>query len=329
MKQRVLVSILNWNGTEDTVACTKSLIDSLIPNELSVTIRIVDNGSNEEQRAVLEKESQRFPDFVDVFYSNKNTGFAGGQNINIRFAQDNHFDYVWLLNNDTVVPHGALEHLVTTIQREPQAGAISPVIVRMGNKNIVDFCGAVHDWDLIDTIRCPDLKSAPEFCQTYKDSLWAMGTALLLKTEAVNDVGLLNEKLFAYYEDDDYGTRLINKNWRTLIDLDVHVEHACFDGDMYKRQPYFFYLMNRNALLLAIEHTPSKYRKFLKLKFADRAASMARKLKAKGENEKANACILGYVDGLVGNYGAPVLDRPLPLWAKALIPLSTIWNAFK
>jgi GT2 family glycosyltransferase len=148
----------------------------------------------------------------------------------------------------------------------------------------------------------------------------------MLRVAVVKQIGKLDDRLFAYYEDDDFGARLIENGWHTRIVTNAEVEHACFEGDMYQRPPYFFYLMTRNALLFALRHTPTDHRRFLRLKFVDRSLFMANKLLQQKQPEKANACLLGLADALRGIGGAPILDRAVPWWLRCLQPLGRIWN---
>ncbi|APW45098.1 glycosyltransferase family 2 protein [Rhodoferax antarcticus] len=320
---KVLVSILNWNGSDSTIQCVNTLLADHVPAGIQVAIRVIDNGSNSVETNVLKNLEHPL---VDVLFNPVNTGFTGGQNANIQYALDHDFDYVWLLNNDTVVPAGTIACLVACMQVNPACGAVSPVIVRMGNPDTVDFCGAAHDWIAIDTLRPATLADAPAFLEKHKGRVWAVGTALLLRVSAVRQVGLLDDRLFAYYDDDDYGARLMTAGWCTHIALEARVEHACFEGDMYRRPPYFFYLTTRNAVFFALTHVPKPHRRFLRARYIDRTLVMANKLTKQGQKDKANACLLGLADGLAGHGGAPKLTRRVPLWLRVLQPLGRLWN---
>ena len=321
---RVLVSILNWNGSENTIRCVRSIQQGLLEESVhKVHIRVIDNGSHPAEVTLLKDAGL---EGVELVYNPVNTGFTGGQNDNIRYALDNRFDFVWMLNNDTLVPPGTMDRILSYFAEDARCGAVSPLIVRMGNEEQVDFCGAVHDWAQIDTFRPASFDEAPAFLQRYRDRLWAVGTALMLRCETIREIGPLDERLFAYYDDDDLGARLIAMGWRTRIALDARVEHACFDGDMYRRAPYFFYLMTRNAVFFALTHVPRPYRRFLRLRYIDRSLVMADKLMRQGQNEKADACLLGLSDGLAGRGGPPILDRSVPFWLRALQPVGRLWN---
>ena len=320
---KVLISILNWKSADKTLECVQSVKSSVIPTNLQCDIRVVDNDSGASQVEMLKAG---LPGDVALVTNQVNTGFTGGQNLNIRHALSHGYDYVFLLNNDTVIDLHAIGDLIREMSADPRCGAASPVIARLGKREIIDFCGAIHDWRLIDTVRARTLHEAQRLLADHPDEIWAVGTALMLKVEALRQVGMLDEQMFAYYEDDDLGVRLRKAGWRTRIVLSAVVEHACFNGDMYQRPPYFFYLMTRNAIFFALKHVPSGYRRGLRLRYVDRSLVMAEKLFAQGQPEKANACMLGLADGLSGRGGPPVLDRTVPLWIRALRPLGRAWN---
>lgn len=325
---RVLVSILNWNASDKTEACIRSLMVLLEKSSLSIDIRVIDNGSSSDHVADLQRIASLYQS-VDVLFNQENFGFTGGQNLNIDYALENGYDYIWLLNNDVVVYPGALDELVSVMESDTRCGASSPVILRLGNPSVVDFCGAIHDWSIIDTVRPNSFSNAPEFLKVNKDKVWAVGTALLVRCAAVRQIGPLSESLFAYYDDDDFGARLIAGGWCTHIVLSAQIEHACFEGDMYQRPPYFFYLMTRNAIFFALDHTPPAFRRKIRLRFLIRSLFMAEKLFSLGHLAKAEACMLGLHDGFTGRGGPPVLDRPVPLWVWAVRPLVRLWNTRK
>ena len=324
----VLVSILNWNASDKTEVCIRSLLPLLQNSSLKIDIRVIDNGSNPQHVTDLHRVAKIYP-CVDFLFNPENLGFTGGQNLNIQYALDQNYDYVWLLNNDTVVYPDALDELVSAMESDAICGASSPVILRLGNPNVVDFCGAVHEWSNIDTIRPHSLADAAAFLNLHKDKVWAVGTALLLRCATVRQIGALDGRLFAYYEDDDFGARLIANGWRTRIVLSAQIEHACFEGNMYQRPPYFFYLMTRNAIFFALAHVPHAFRRQLRLRYLTRSLFMAEKLYSLGHVAKAEACMLGLHDSFVNRGGPPILDRPVPIWLRAVRPLVRWWNTRK
>lgn len=320
---RVLISILNWNSSSRTRHCIQSIQNAEASENVEIFIRIIDNASTPDQKKMLELIQF---DHGEIVYNAVNTGFTGGQNTNIQYAVDHGYDYVWLLNNDTLVGRNALKNTIALMESDAICGAASPLIVRMGNPSLVDFCGGMIDWDQIDTRRPKGREDMEAFLASHAERITAVGTALMLRVSAVKQIGKLDDRLFAYYEDDDFGARLIENGWRTRMATNAEVEHACFEGDMYQRPPYFFYLMTRNAVFFALRHTPSANRRFLRLKYIDRSLVMAEKLLQQAQPEKADACLLGLADALRGRGGAPVLDRTVPWWLRCLQPVCRVWN---
>jgi GT2 family glycosyltransferase len=319
---KVLISILNWNAANDTIRCIQSLSQFELNDNIELTI--IDNASNQEEFEFLKKSLNNRN--LSIFRNEINLGFAGGHNSVIKYALDNNFDYVWLLNNDTVVSKNTLSELVKYMQSESKCGSCSPLIKRIDHPEIVDFSGAIHNWSSLSVLHPSNFADAPNFCEQNSTHLWLVGTALLLRVSALREIGLLNDKLFAYYEDNDIGMRLINAGWTNRLVFNSVVEHACFQGVITDRKPYYFYLMARNSFLFFLLHTPPPYRRLLRTRLIDNSLSVAEKLYRLGLDDKANACLLGVADGLAGVGGPPLLNRPVPLWLKFLRPIGRWWN---
>jgi len=324
MSRKILVSILNWNSAADTIRCVESVLQLAPVDNYDVEVSIIDNGSVPDDYQLLKNGIDKLD--VQIYRHNQNLGFAGGHNVSLRRCIDDCFDYVWLLNNDAVTDINTLSELILLMEQDPRCGSCSPVIKRLGNPDHVDFCGAIHNWQSLGMLNPPNLDAAPAFCEKHSENLWLVGTALLLRVEAIRQIGLLNEKLFAYYEDDDIGSRLNQRGWVNKMCFSSGVEHACFDGVITDRKPYYFYLMARNSFLYFLAHTPPAYRKLLRARLVDHSLVVAEKLYGLGYADKANACLLGIADGLAGKGGPPVLNRRAPLWLHLLRPLDRWWN---
>ena len=107
--------ILNWNGWEQTLDCVESCRRLTWSN---FRILVVHNASSDGSEEILR---ERLPD-IEIIQSGSNLGFAGGCNVGIRRAIENSADYIWLLNNDTIVDAEALSVLVAALENDPAAG---------------------------------------------------------------------------------------------------------------------------------------------------------------------------------------------------------------
>ena len=159
----------------------------------------------------------------------------------LREALQRGIEYVWLVNNDAMVPPGTLDRLLAMAEAEPRCGAVSPCLAYEDSPEVY-FAGAVHNWRALSSDWCLDPADA-EFHRTHADHIWVVGTALLLRTAALRIVGLLDETLFAYYEDDDLGERLCRAGWRSLVCREVALLHNRKQDGQRRRPPYFYYLM--------------------------------------------------------------------------------------
>ena len=112
---RVAIVLLNWNSTEDTLACIES-IRKLTYKTFQVVV--IDNQSEVSQYRALKSGCAN----ELVLRQKRNLGFAGGCNVGIRWALQNGFEYVWLLNNDSVVDSESLSELVRAMQSDPRIG---------------------------------------------------------------------------------------------------------------------------------------------------------------------------------------------------------------
>jgi len=114
---KVEIIILNWNRFRDTAECLESVFRIRYPN---FSVVVVDNGSEDDSAAQVENTFDR----VTLIRNRENLGYAEGNNVGIRHALENGADYVWLLNNDTVVDREALAALVDLAERDRGIGIL-------------------------------------------------------------------------------------------------------------------------------------------------------------------------------------------------------------
>lgn len=317
----VFISILNWNDAASTLRCVKAAYQSAVPRNVTITVTVLDNGSSQPDWATLQNGLANSE--VTLIRQETNMGFAAGHNVIIRQAIERNADYIWLLNNDAVVGQDTLTGLLQVLFETPDCGIVSPLIYALHDEKTVDFIGAVHDWKKLDSERANDPAAAESMQTNHPKNFFVFGTAPLLRTTALIAIGLLKEKLFAYYEDDDLCTRLSNGGWSSRMAFSIAILHFRRKAVSKERPSYFFYLMARNTLLFYIEHTPREYRRWIRLRLFSRAMITAANLRACGMTEKSNACLFGVWDGLRGRGGPPRLDVKPPallIWLSKIFP---------
>ena len=317
---KVIISILNWNKSSDTLACIDSILQ-LDKHAASFEVTVIDNGSSDtEWETLLAGTAGKS---IQVLREAKNIGFAAGHNIVMRRALEQKVDFIWLVNNDTLVRPDTLSKLLDVFASDPVCGAVAPVSVATHDENVMDFAGSIHDWKNLTQARPQTVAEVALLEKKFPLDMWVSGAAMLIRTRALKEVGLLDERYFAYYEDTDFGARLARHGWTSRMAFDATIRHECYDGVVTNRPPYFFYLLQRNFFLFWIKNTPASYRKLLWLRLLDHSFFQANRLKYLDLGKKEEAVLLGIHDAIFRKFGAPKLNKKVP-WSMRFLQ-SIFW----
>ncbi len=244
---RVLVIVLNWNGADDTLACLESLAAVPAP---PFDVLVIDNGS---RRSVAPTVRTRFPN-VRCIELPVNQGYAGGNNVGLRVALGERYDFAYVLNNDTVVDHGFLSAAL--------AAAAAPGVACVGGK-VVAFDDPTRLWMTYGTVNYRQSliglagwgKRDHGQYDSLRDVEWVPGCGMLLSCAALADVGLFDERFFAYHEDVDWCTTARERGWRILFAPQSVVRHRgnrTLGGAVYASPRK--YLSARSTVLFARKH---------------------------------------------------------------------------
>lgn len=252
MEKLVFIIMLTWNGWRDTVECVESCRKLTYPN---FRILVVDNGSSDGSETILR---ERFPD-IKFIQTGTNLGFAGGNNVGIRYALEQGADYVWLLNNDTTVAADALSALVKIAEGNQAAGMVGSKIVYYDNPQRLWFAGAVLDSKkpyrpYHRGLNEMDRGQYDVACETG----YVTGCSLLARKEMMNAAGLLDEGLFLYFEDVDWSARAKTAGWKLVYCPGSLVYHKISLSSGGADSPTIFYYTARNRLLFVKRNFPDK-----------------------------------------------------------------------
>jgi GT2 family glycosyltransferase len=240
---RVAAIVLSWNGREDTLACLRSLVRE------DVDVIVVDNASEDGSPAAVERE---IPE-AEVIRNDRNLGYAGGMNVGIRRALERGADHVLLLNNDVVVEHGSVAALVSRVEG---AGAVCPLITFADDPETVWYAGASFDPRRGYHGRHRGFgRPAAEFTQTVETDR-ACGAAMLIPRAALEQVGLLDEGLFAYQEDTDWSLRARNAGLPIRVVPAARVRHKVSAATGGEGSAAALYYGVRNTLEISERHAP-------------------------------------------------------------------------
>lgn len=264
----VSIVILNWNRKKETIECLKSLTQLTATNYQLTTV-VVDNGSSDG--SVEQIKNSKFKNKNDgvklkIIENKENLGFAGGNNVGIKYALDNGADFILLLNNDTIVDKNLIVQLIKAVNQHKDAGVLSPKIYfapgfefhkerykKSEQGKVIWYAGGDIDWaNVYGANHGVDEVDHGQYDKVAETD-FATGAAMFLRREALKDVGLFDERYFMYLEDADLSMRLKRHGWKVLYAPSAHLWHKVAASSAIGSNLYD-YFTTRNRLLFAMRY---------------------------------------------------------------------------
>ena len=245
MNPSVSIVIPNLNGRSMLETC----LDSLWRLEYKdFEVIVVDNGSVDESLAYLDSLTEPR---LEVVRLPGNLGFAGGCNAGIRRARGR---YIATLNNDTEVDAGWAGALVGTMDREPQAGMAASKILFAKERRRIDKVGHLIYMDGLNHGRGSGEVDRGQF-EIAEEVLFPDGAAALYRSEMLDQIGLFDERFFAYGDDADLGLRGRIAGWGSLYVPEARVYHlrSATAGEF---SPLKAFLIERNRVWVLLKLFP-------------------------------------------------------------------------
>ena len=247
LNKKIAIIIVNWKQYELTINCLLSLEKLEYKN---FKVIIVDNESNFEKVNKIKSDFTK----VEVIESKENLGFASANNIGIKYAIKNKFEYVMLLNNDTEVNKEFLTPLLNSFKNDNSLGAVQPLIMNYNNRAKVWNAGGY----LNIFFGFPYTNNKLNNKKRQID--WITGCCIVLKTKVIKKVGLMDEDFFAYYEDVDWSLRIKKLGYKLgVVESSVIFHHGTkssnnsnFEGNL---SHLVHYLNIRNHIYLVKKHS--------------------------------------------------------------------------
>jgi GT2 family glycosyltransferase/glycosyltransferase involved in cell wall biosynthesis len=243
-KPAVAVVVVTFDALPDTTACVESLLAGTYPNQ---TVAVVDNGSSGEAEALRA----RFGDAIETLAMGRNLGYGAGANVGIRHALEAGADYVWVLNNDTIVRPDTVAKLVAAMEAHAEIGVASPQISAPEGPEApggIWFAGGVVD------LRRGETRHLTEPLAEDSDPVsfdFLTGCAPFFRAAVLRQVGLFWERLFLFWEDTDLDLRVRRAGWTACVVPDARLHHAIHGSTSHGVVAYYHF---RNALLVAWRH---------------------------------------------------------------------------
>jgi GT2 family glycosyltransferase len=301
----VAVVILNFNRLDDTLACLASVAGQTAP---SVQPIVLNYPSTSEMVDLIRRTSQA----ATVVALEENRGYAGNNNVGLREALDTGADWIFVLNEDTVLAAECIERLVDEAERDPAVGIAGPMVYHHDEPTVIQSAGGWLDrrWRAGHAGQNEDDRG--QFDRP-RDVPWVTGCALLVRREVVRQIGGLDERFFYYWEETEWCIRARRAGWRIRQVPSARVWHKGV-ARVYRPGPHVTYYDTRNHLLLLATHrAPLMARVVAWLTIVRTVTSWSIRPTRRDKRAYRNAMLHGALDFLRGRWGRrpdAITDRP-------------------
>ncbi len=236
--KKVSIVTVNYNQAELTI----DLIDSLYRQEYSnIEIVVVDNGSKGNDAETIETQ---FPE-IKVVKSNVNLGFAGGNNLGLSQVTG---DFIFFVNNDTLIPNRTIMSLVRALESDVNIGAISPYIYYYDQPEILQYGGSTPINGLTGRNRSIGNGERLKMSDGITETSYIHGAAMMIRKDLIDEVGMMSENYFLYYEELDWVHRMKNAGYKVAVSRASFIIHkeSMSTGKSSELKTYF---QTRNRIL--------------------------------------------------------------------------------
>lgn len=271
--RRVVAIVLNWNAWADTILCVESVLTSdCVPHQ----VVICDNGSLDGSMERLTEWAQSRGD-CSIFDTpaaavahgpaseslvlirvGANLGYAGGNNIGIRYAlEQSDADFVWILNSDVIVADDALTAMLVVAQSDATTAMVGSKLLRRHEPDTIQALGGGFIIPLLchDTQLGAGQKETTAGTEPIKlDHI--VGASLLVRAAAIRRVGLIDESYFLYREETDWCIRMRLDGWYLYCCTRASVWHKQSHSIGFKSPLHDYYAV-RNMLHLVRKFYPT------------------------------------------------------------------------
>lgn len=244
----VAIILVNFNGEKFQNECIQSIKNM---DYKDYDIVIIDNGSTDDS---IKKAKEAFDNLI-IIETGKNNGVAKGNNIGIKYAIDNNYEYVLLLNNDTEVA----PDMLTNMMKKASSNTLVTCKMYFYEPNNSLWCaGGKINWnrgttthfgeDELDTGQYNESKFV-EFTPTC---------CLLIHRNVFEKVGFMDEKYFMYYDDTDFCVRANNAGFKIWYESSAKLWHKVSSSSGGSESKLCIYYLTRNRLYFINKHCKQK-----------------------------------------------------------------------
>lgn len=231
MTNKIYIIVLNYNNPNDTIECLTSIFQL---DYKDYKILLVDNSSTDNSDELLTKYIEKVANSkIEYIKSNMNGGYAAGNNIGIKYAlQQGDLDYVWILNNDTLVESNSLRKMLEIMTNDEKIGICGSKLVYSWDRSRLQGYGGCYNKWLAASKHIIDHKKIEKID-------YPIGASLLVSRQFLEKVGLMCEDYFLYFEEMDWVIRGRRQGFKIACASEAvvyHKEGASISGSDGKKK---------------------------------------------------------------------------------------------
>lgn len=244
---KIAVVILNYQNFEDTLACIESLQKNIDEN---VDIIVVDNASTNNSVSELNKKAEGISKLI---ISAENVGYAGGNNMGIRYAYEQNYNYICILNNDTIIVNNFISQMEKYLDEHNECAIIGPAILEYDQKDIVQSTGGFINFWKARTGLINSGKSYSMVDKYPQDVEWIGGACIMFRREVIKHVGYIPECYFLFFEETDWCCQARKKGFKVICQPEAYIYHKS-SASVKQIKGLSFYLMERNRVIFLLRN---------------------------------------------------------------------------
>jgi GT2 family glycosyltransferase len=241
----VVTIVLNTNRRRDTLECLASLERDACPN---CTVIVLDNASTDGSVEAIRSE---FP-AVQIIPLVENRGYAGNNNVGIEAGLAQGADWVFVLNEDTVLAPDCLSRLVEAGEGDPRVGIVGPMVYHHNEPQVIQSAGGKLSSQWVATHVGQNEVDQGQY-STSRRVDWISGCGILVRRAVIEQIGMLDERFYYYWEETEWCIRARKNGWDIVHVPSAKLWHKGVQRD-YRPTPSVTYYNTRNRLLALAKH---------------------------------------------------------------------------
>ena len=241
----VIFVVLNFNRRKDTLQCISSLAQNTYKNQ---KIILLDNSLTDGS---VEAVEARFPD-VQIIRLQQNLGYAGNNNVGIDEAMRQGAEWIFVLNEDTVLAPDCVAQLVSVGESDPTIGIVGPMVYHHDEPEIIQSAGGKMDKYFRAEHLGQNQVDRGQYPQPHLVE-WISGCGIMVRRAVIDQIGTIDARFFLYAEELEWCIRASEVGWKIVHIPQAKLWHKGVQRD-YHPKPSLMYYLTRNRLLLLSKH---------------------------------------------------------------------------